>query len=85
MNGGDLSEVDADDLCTLDDSKLATAHSQTITFPPLLEQSLSRSQGIHLPCCVTAKGEKAPTFLAKLVVRPEAEGSNLCQAEVTFA
>ena len=45
----------------------------------LLEQSFSPCQAVHFPCCIPAKGGKAPTFPVKLVVCPEAESSDLCQ------
>ena len=44
-----------------------------------LWRSFSNSQDVRLPCCIPAKGEKAPTFPIKLVVCPEVEGGDLCQ------
>ena len=79
MDGGDLCEADADDLCASDGGKLATAHSQTAMLPPRFSESslFSRNHYVRLPCCIPAKGEKAPTFPVKFVACLEAESSDL--------
>ena len=46
-----------------------------------LKRTFARSQDVRLPCCVSAKGGKAPTFPRKLVSRTEADGGDLWEAE----
>ena len=46
-------------------------------------RSFPCTQGVVLPCCIPAKGERASTSAppVKLVVRPEADGSEVFVAD----
>ena len=53
-------------------------------FHPALAKLLTQPE-CSSSKCIPAKGEKAPTFPVKFVVRPEAEGVTVVRREVTFA
>ena len=77
--------MDPDDLCTSDDSQLATARTRTATLlPRFSEASHAARTFVFFAASLAVKDEKAPTLSVKLVVRPEAESGAFAGQEVNF-
>ena len=72
-------EADDGDLCETDDGKLATARSRTPQLPPhFSEASLAVITFFFLAASLLKVKELQPSP-SKLVVRDEADGSDLCE------
>ena len=79
-NKGEPCEMNGGDLCKADDGKLATARSQMPKLPPHFSEASHRVKTFFFLAASLLKVEELQSSPSKLVVRAEADGSDLCKA-----
>ena len=74
-------KADGGDLCGTDDGKLATARSRTPQLPPRFNEASHAAKTFFFLTASVLKVKKFQSFPGKLVVCPEAGGSDLSKAD----